>query len=67
MAIYNVNTIMESEQDNFIDEETVLDNMLEACDYMLTAIGESDRVLKNERNRYQSHGPRIILSGAMRI
>lgn len=41
MAIYDVNTIMESEQDNFIDEETVLDNMLEACDYMLTALEES--------------------------
>ena len=41
MAIYDVNTIMESEQDNFIDEETVLDNMLEACDYMLTTLEES--------------------------
>lgn len=41
MAIYDVNAIMESEQDNFIDEETVLDNMLEACDYMLTTLEES--------------------------
>ena len=48
MAIYDVNTIMESEQDNFIDEETVLDNMLEACDYMLTALEESG----GARNKY---------------
>ena len=41
MAIYDVNTIMESEQDNFIDEETVLDNMLEACDQMMSALEES--------------------------
>lgn len=54
MAIYDVNAIMESEQpegivdEGYVDEEAleeeaeaVLDNMLEACDYMLTTLEES--------------------------
>lgn len=55
MAIYDVDAI--NEQELAASREDILDNMLEACDQMLSAIGESDRVLKNERNRYQSHGP----------
>ena len=49
MAIYDVNAIMESEQpEGYVDEEvfeeeaeSVLDNMLEACDQMLAALDES--------------------------
>lgn len=54
MAIYDVNAIMESEQpegivdEGYVDEEAleeeaeaVLDNMLEACDQMMSALEES--------------------------
>ena len=49
MAIYDVNAIMESEQpEGYVDEEVieeeaeaVLDNMLEACDQMMSALEES--------------------------
>ena len=37
MAIYDVDSIMESG----MDTDDVLDNMLEACDQMMSAIGES--------------------------
>ena len=38
MAIYNVDAI--NEQNEVVDTETVLDNMLEACDTMMSALGE---------------------------
>ena len=49
MAIYDVNAIMESEQpEGYVDEEvfeeeaeSVLDNMLEACGQMMSALEES--------------------------
>ena len=37
MAIYDVDSIMESD----MDTDDILDNMLEACDQMMSAIGES--------------------------
>ena len=55
MAIYDVDAI--NEQELAASRGNILDNMLEACDQMMSAIGESDRVLKNERNRYRTHGP----------
>lgn len=55
MAIYDVDAI--NEQELAASREDILDNMLEACDQMLSAIGESDRVLKNERGAYKTHGP----------
>ena len=42
MAIYDVDAIREHDEDiAAVDSNTVLDNMLEACDQMLTALDES--------------------------
>ena len=55
MAIYDIDSINEAEYEASTDE--VLDNMLEACNQMMSAIGEADRVLKNEREIHSTHGP----------
>lgn len=55
MAIYDVDAI--NEQELAANRDNILDNMLEACDRMLSAISEADRVLKNERGAHATHGP----------
>lgn len=43
MAIYDVDSVMESD----MDTDDILDNMLEACDQMMSAIDESDAMQRH--------------------
>lgn len=65
MAIYNVDTILESEvqtvEESEIDNESVLDGMLEACESMMNTLNESNarrrtlEVYRNKEKQYQDN------------